>query len=336
MHKRIKPTELTRYINSIDKAINKSRMNVVDALSYVLNKQEILQENNIVQEGFFDIFKPKPDKDVKDNINKAKEDVFIDKVLDEIEKETTCKVVSFKHSIVDSVTIEDSYCGGKPTYLPKNFKIDEDLYFLAQINCKQLSILPNFPHSGILQFWINMDEYGKFGKYCFYYPNTSNGMSQEDIDKFCNDHDIDNKDEALPIKDDKIIKLIPSESTDHICASAENFDDVFIKKYNELAESEDITKIQGDYIPNDIMNKIWKTPFGKHTSSTQCGGFPYFTQYDPRGSSKSDKYPDILLFQLDSGDGVMWGDSGIGNFFIKEDNLKSKNFDKVLFNWDCY
>lgn len=336
MHKRIKPTELTKCINSIDKAVNKSRMDVIDTLSYVLDKQEILQENNIVQEGFFDIFKPKPNNDIKDNINKAKDDVFINKVLDEIEKETTCEIVSFKHSIVDSVTSEDSYCGGKPTYLPKDFKVREDLYFLAQINCKQLSSLQNFPHSGILQFWINMNEFGEFGKYCFYYPNTSNGMNQQTIDEFCDKHDVDNKDEVLPIEDNKIVKLIPSESTDHISASAENFDDVFIKKYNELAESEGITKIQEKYIPNDIMNKIWKTPFGKHTSSSQCGGFPYFTQSDPRGSSKSNKYPDVLLFQLDSGDGVMWGDSGIGNFFIKEDNLKSKNFDKVLFNWDCY
>lgn len=290
-------------------------------------------ESDVICEGFFDLFKSKS----KDNTNKSKNDVFIDKVLDEIEKETTCKTVSFEHSVVDNVTCEDSYCGGKPTYLPKNFKVREDLYFLAQINCKQLSILPNFPHSGILQFWINMNEYGEFGKYCFYYPNTSNGKSQQEIDKFCNDHDTERNDDSLPIEDGRIIKLIPTESTDHIPVSDENFDEVFIKKYNDLAESEEgITKIEDKYIPNDILDKIYKTPFGKHISSTQCGGYPYFTQNDPRGSSKSDKYPAALLFQLDSGNGVMWGDSGIGNFFISEYNLKSGKFDSVLFNWDCY
>ncbi len=32
---------------------------------------------------------------------------------------------------------------------------------------------------------------------------------------------------------------------------------------------------------------------------------------------------------------IMWGDSGVGNFFISEENLKNLNFDDVLYNWDC-
>ena len=32
---------------------------------------------------------------------------------------------------------------------------------------------------------------------------------------------------------------------------------------------------------------------------------------------------------------IMWGDSGVGNFFISEEDLKNLNFENVLYNWDC-
>lgn len=64
----------------------------------------------------------------------------------------------------------------------------------------------------------------------------------------------------------------------------------------------------------------------------KLGGYPFFTQEEPR---EDDKF-DILLFQLNSEAGIMWGDMGIGNFFINSDDLRKKNFDNVLYNWDCY
>ena len=45
---------------------------------------------------------------------------------------------------------------------------------------------------------------------------------------------------------------------------------------------------------------------------------------------------DTLLFQLDSDfNFVHWGDLGVGNFFIKSDDLKKLKFNDVLYNWDC-
>lgn len=62
-------------------------------------------------------------------------------------------------------------------------------------------------------------------------------------------------------------------------------------------------------------------------------GTPYFTQDDPR---PDDSEFDTLLLQIDSqGDFVLWGDAGIGNFFINRKNLANKNFSRVLYNWDC-
>lgn len=66
-------------------------------------------------------------------------------------------------------------------------------------------------------------------------------------------------------------------------------------------------------------------------------GYPYFTQSDPREGEG-----DVLLFQLDSQDidgeygNVMWGNSGVGQFFIACEDLAARRFDKAWLNWDCY
>lgn len=66
-------------------------------------------------------------------------------------------------------------------------------------------------------------------------------------------------------------------------------------------------------------------------------GHPYFTQEDPR--PEGSPY-DTLLFQMDSDsvgreDYVLWGDSGVGNFFINREDLKRLDFSNVFYTWDC-
>ena len=64
----------------------------------------------------------------------------------------------------------------------------------------------------------------------------------------------------------------------------------------------------------------------------QIGGYPFFTQNDPRQEDSNE----VLLFQLDSQDHILWGDSGVGNFFISKEDLKNKDFSHVRYYWDCY
>ena len=72
----------------------------------------------------------------------------------------------------------------------------------------------------------------------------------------------------------------------------------------------------------------------------QVLGYPFFTQTDPR-YDEGLKDLDTLLLQIDSdsgpeGDRVLWGDVGIGGFFVNGDALRRGDFSRVLFNWDCY
>ena len=67
-------------------------------------------------------------------------------------------------------------------------------------------------------------------------------------------------------------------------------------------------------------------------SGHKLGGYPFFTQSDPRPEGS----PLRLLLQLDTDDEMMWGDSGVGGFFIDPADLARRDFTRVLYSWDCY
>ena len=74
-----------------------------------------------------------------------------------------------------------------------------------------------------------------------------------------------------------------------------------------------------------------------YSENSQLLGHPFFTQEDVR--EEGSRY-DTLLFQLDSETVdkekiTMWGDMGVGNFFINAEDLQRLDFSNVLYNWDC-
>jgi uncharacterized protein YwqG len=104
------------------------------------------------------------------------------------------------------------------------------------------------------------------------------------------------------------------------------------------------TELLGEEINELFMNHEIEDEYREisHSFGHKIGGYPYFTQDDVRKcSSNSDQKqnPDILLFQMDTDCNetvdIMWGDSGVGNFFIDESALRELDFSKVLYNWDC-
>ena len=67
------------------------------------------------------------------------------------------------------------------------------------------------------------------------------------------------------------------------------------------------------------------------------GGYPSFTQTDPRGDNDELRNKDVLLLQVDSDNakGIMWGDAGVAKFLISQADLEALDFSKVAFTWDC-
>ena len=105
------------------------------------------------------------------------------------------------------------------------------------------------------------------------------------------------------------------------------------EKYGKQYEGEPLYQILDDETYDKLIGECSE---GGHWLL----GYPYFTQTDPREYEEQYRYYDTMLFQLDSdygddGDYIMWGDSGVANFFINQEDLKKRDFSKILYNWDC-
>ncbi|MDE6775581.1 MAG: DUF1963 domain-containing protein [Ruminococcus sp.] len=220
-------------------------------------------------------------------------------------------------------TIFESKAGGMG-YIPHDgdFPVDKNgsqLRLLAQIECEKIH-LDDFPEKGLLQFWVLNDDVSGMdwdnqtnqdGFRVIYYPEVDKTVTEEEIQsKFIkNEYDDEN---MMPVYGEFGLEFSESIS---------RYYDFADEKYDDLDET-----------PDDACGSI-------------IGGIPYFTQTDPREYKDGLEKYDYLLFQLDlcviqnedgtHYDAVLWGDSGVGNFFINTEKLKNLDFSDVLYNWDC-
>ncbi len=218
-------------------------------------------------------------------------------------------------------SIFESKIGGLG-YIPhdKDFPTDSNgnqLRLLAQIECDKIQ-LDGFMKKGLLQFWILNDEEcgldwdnqtNQDGFRVIYYPEIDKTVTSDEIEgKFVRNEYDDDDNEYFPV-------------------------------FRECGMS--FEKSENGYI--DCHKNEYGTEYEEYDDSYsghKVGGYPFFTQNDPRDEEQLEYY-DFLLFQLDTDciddyeDLVMWGDSGVGNFFINSEKLKKCDFSDVLYNWDC-
>ncbi|MEG4005499.1 DUF1963 domain-containing protein [Microcoleus sp. Pol11C1] len=239
----------------------------------------------------------------------------------------------------DDVNWWQSKFGGFP-YLPKGFEYPKTcdgkyLFFLAQLNFDEIPPLDGFPDRGILQFYIADDDlYGlDFGNYA----NVDNPAVEQkfkiiyftqpdfQVENIITNYDFVPELENFPVRG---------------CCSLQ-----FTKKYAPLSTNDyQFIELLGEEINELFMNPEIEDEYREISNSFghKIGGYPYFTQDDVRkynSNSDQKQKPDILLFQMDTDCNetvdIMWGDSGVGNFFIDESALRELYFSKVLYNWDC-
>lgn len=257
-------------------------------------------------------------------------------VLDMMKKETMKPVLRI--TLTGAATlITGSKVGGLP-YLPADADIPLDskgmpLRMLAQIDCRELSALPDFPHNGLLQFWIGQDDSsGLFtdgGNRVIWFDTVNENITEEDVRSRL---------EALPQPDDE---YFPVKGEYGINLTVDNepiplvdahFPPMFIAKFNKVTTGEPIESM--DDLGDQINEMIWNSIV---SAGHKISGYPFFTQWDPR-EENDDRT--VLLLQLDSeylggNEKIMWGDAGVCGFFCTPDELKKRNFSNVLYNWDC-
>lgn len=277
-------------------------------------------------------------------------------IAEEVAARNTEPVLRFTLEQGEEPDIFKSKVGGTP-YLPHDMPWPLDgkgmrLELLAQIDCAALEGLPGFPHTGLLQFFFGLDDV--FGM-DFDDPTAQKGfrvLYHEAADPSVTAAEVEAKKAAAPLPEGDVryytplsgvygVRFAPA-AVQHINSQDFRAWDQFLSKWNALHGTD--FKTQWDYYRATKIDGEFPEAEGK-APWHQLGGYPYFTQEDPRGirvPGGETAYPDldVLLFQLDSDmrdreDLVLWGDCGVCNFFINREALKRRDFSRVCYNWDC-
>ena len=272
------------------------------------------------------------------------EDINI--VIEEIKKNNSRECVNIIIEENNSLNLTDSKFGGLP-YIstdadtPKDSN-DNQLALLAQINCSELPENTLYPKDGLLQFWISRnDDFGLDNKkdYCVkYIENIENNITKESILTKYKLLDEENNEEYSPFnKKNTSFALKFEKGISTITSTDFLFEDIALKTIHELFPDENIEDLYDD-LERDVFDTLFKAFSGVDHA---IGAYPTFTQWDPRNPEEKDAYG-ITLLQVEShwdndsnSSGIMWGDSGVANFFINKEKLEHLNFEDVLFNWDC-
>ena len=252
-------------------------------------------------------------------------------------------------------SVFDSKLGGIP-YMPKNYPYPvgksgayegKPLRFLAQLNFGALPHIPDFPTQGILQFYCSCDD-----DEAVYGMNFTDGCCQNGFRVIYHENVITDTSQLMTAVDMPTFPkgYFPIEGEYRLCPKSPEecspspvdfrFEPAFARAYSRLTNQK-ITSIYDAYDGPYADGKTLEDAFDLMINGISCiGGYPDFTQEDPRSAADGTADHTILLFQLNSYTGddlkIMWGDMGVGNFFITPEALKKKDFSNVLYNYDCY
>ena len=244
-----------------------------------------------------------------------------------IAEKTRTKFIKINPTINEDIPIKSSKIGGIPYWkhsIPYPKISGKVAKLMAQINFEDLKglSLEDFPEKGILQFYfpegddmwgLTFDESPSNIKVIYHEDTTEPSYTSKEIKKASL-----NDDDGMPYE--QPCSLSFSESSELLSLSDEYQSS---QQYNFDSLSDELN----DYMYDELSN-----------AGSKLGGYAYFTQSDPRAYGEPNKVKDwVLLLQIDTDDeaGIMWGDCGVANWFISREDLKKRDFSKVLFNWDC-
>lgn len=239
----------------------------------------------------------------------------------------------------------DSKVGGLPYWDPAlPYPTDSQgnkMTLLAQLNFAQLGTEAPLPRAGMLQFFIGQDD--GFGIdfdqpdrqknfRVVYHPEPDPALTLEQIQALKLPTHVE-ADLCTPVIREA---AFTAEKTAGYMGPGDCRFEALFREAVRAVTGEDI----GDKNVYQYFDKADRDYFYDQLSAAghRLLGYPFFTQYDPR---EPEGPYDTLLFQLDSDmaedrkDLVLWGDCGVGNFFINREDLLRRDFSRILYNWDC-
>lgn len=237
-----------------------------------------------------------------------------------------------------NTSLSQSKFGGYP-YLPLTAEHPKDengkvMMLLAQLNFTDIPKLENMPEKGILQFFISYED-------DVYGIDFDEQTNQKNFRTVYYENVI--TDESLLVTDfvymDEIDKDMLPFTEEYKLSFQLKYEAMSMTDYRFEELIEGVIDLDEEVEVDGETFDMWDV-CGEYLSGAghKIGGYPCFTQTDPRERETNYSGYDILLLQIDTDDGendIMWGDSGVANFFIKEEDLRNLNFSNVLYNWDC-
>ena len=296
--------------------------------------------------------------------NKLLNDVDASMLWQAIKEATAQKTYALKINLDRVPSVFDSKVGGLP-YWDLNVPIPrtsdgKKMALLAQLNMADYPDNDLLPKEGMLQFFIGAsDVYGlnfddqtlQEGFRVVFHEEIDRSFSSESIKgEFILPHD--SNDDDLPIASEYALDV--EQKVAYMFHDDYRFDGVIKSVAQSIGlrnrpEYANLTDKEFYRILWDSLEPIFEENEESYEfvmSGSRVLGYPFFTQSDSREVQGKYSGYDILLLQLDSEDRklsddsydwmVMWGDCGVGNFFIRKEDLLNKDFSHVLYNWDCF
>ncbi|MFT3860796.1 YwqG family protein [Micropruina sp.] len=231
---------------------------------------------------------------------------------------------------------------GGPFYAPPGFDwprtaLGQLMLPLAQLNFAELPRLPGFPDSGMLQFFIaDEDSYGmdldnltsQTGFRVIYHREVGEITLPNPVP-------VASDAEGLPFPDALRLVATPASMvmpasdwrcTDAVAASWRRHLGHLGEPSAEVVRGLVDAVAEAGYSGSDDRLLV-----GGH----QMGGYPQFTQEDPREGAPQLRGHTTVLLLLDSTGSVNWGDAGVGCFLIEPQRLANRDFSNVMYSWDC-
>ena len=219
---------------------------------------------------------------------------------------------------------------GGPAWIPDGeaWPIGRDgrpMEFLAQLDFAELPPLPDFPDSGLLQFFVARDDrYGadfddpaRSDVLLAWRPESPAGgrlHQQPPLDEI----------DSSPFEDENVrMSGRPLKAAQS--SRLPSHDSVAVEQV--LAEMD----IANAANVGDLLDPLLDED---EPPSQFVGGHPRFVQWDFRKPGFRDDYDRVLL-QLDSDSGLIWGDCGLAVFMIRRADLLARDFSRAAFSWDC-
>jgi len=320
-------------------AVNKEKSEIYD-----LNSSNLLDvmERSYFLDKVWQHSKTENGTFIEDIYEEGEEDSWVPSLDGDEDKLTAILLEQEKHAL-ECISIEpspkkpeqllSSRFGGKGYWTnaleyPVNANGDP-LSFLAQINFSELPENALYPNEGLLQFFIDNESMGK--NYDVVEASDKRVIENKQLYRVVFHETMTEEPKSMP---DSMEEAFPIGGEYSLSFNVKK-DPLGFYDYRWSR------KISGAHeLSAYLEERLCEEPT---SNGSKMSGYAFFTQEDPRMhfdiAQKELDRDWLLLLQIDTSDKedvhVMWGDAGVGNFFIREDHLANRDFSLVWFTWDC-